>query len=333
MALAAPTARAEDYFLTIGGGYSPSGNQVSLEKNILYFTSLLDENKLSNRPHHIIFADGPKPGRTVQFTDPSDPVPPINKLLGMLVGSTKGLDHRYRKHRIPDVKGPSSVQSIDRWFETTGSKLQSGDRLVIYFTGHGGKASNKKSQDTKIYLWNRKSMPMTDFVKRLDKLDPSVQVVAVMVQCYSGGFANLIFKEGDPKKGMAAHNRVGFYATVHDRVAAGCTPDINEANYQEYSTHFWAGLFGKTRLGQVVRDSDYNQDGRVGYNEAHAYALIHSDTIDISIKTSGAFLRRYASTKKDSKHPDRLSSESDYTTLLAKATPAERTTLEALSKQ
>ncbi len=33
VALAGSAVRGEDHFLTIGGGYSPTGNQVSLEKN------------------------------------------------------------------------------------------------------------------------------------------------------------------------------------------------------------------------------------------------------------------------------------------------------------
>ena len=37
-------------FLTIGGGYSPSGNQVSLEKNVQYLNRMLIEN-LEDAPH------------------------------------------------------------------------------------------------------------------------------------------------------------------------------------------------------------------------------------------------------------------------------------------
>ena len=40
--------------------------------------------------------------------------------------------------------------------------------------------------------------------------------------------------------------------TVHDRPAAGCTPDINEANYAEYSSYFIAALSGIDRLGQTI---------------------------------------------------------------------------------
>ena len=91
---------------------------------------------------------------------------------------------------------------------------------MIYFTGHGGKGDKKTPQNTNTYLWNNQKVKMQDFTKRLDKLPVETPVVLVMVQCYSGGFANIIFKEGDPKKGMAKHPRAGFFATVHNRADA-----------------------------------------------------------------------------------------------------------------
>ena len=100
-----------------------------------------------------------------------------------------------------------------------------------------------------------------------------------MVQCYSGGFANIIFNEGDADKGLTDHTRAGFCATLHTRLAAGCTPDINEANYREYSTYFWEALFGETRLGKKVKKPDYDGDGKTSYAEAHAYTILKSSTI------------------------------------------------------
>src|SRR6478672_7040107 len=58
-------ARAADHFLTIGGGYSPAGNQVSLERNVLFFRDVLGElYKPGPAPaHEVFFADGNDPGR------------------------------------------------------------------------------------------------------------------------------------------------------------------------------------------------------------------------------------------------------------------------------
>ena len=129
-----------------------------------------------------------------------------------------------------------------------------------------------------------------------------------MVQCYSGGFANFIFKDGDPKNDLSKQPRAGFFATVEDRVAAGCTPDIREENYREYSTRFWEALCGETRMGQKVEQPDYNKDGKVSLSEAHTYVIINSQTIDIPIKTSDVFLRKFIDlnpSEKESKTDDK----------------------------
>ena len=39
--LSTVSVQARNFVLTIGGGYSPSGNQVSLEKNVLLFNIVL----------------------------------------------------------------------------------------------------------------------------------------------------------------------------------------------------------------------------------------------------------------------------------------------------
>lgn len=48
----------EDFFLTIGGGYSPSGNQASIENNVLFFQRALRDNGLQDKPSNWFFADG-----------------------------------------------------------------------------------------------------------------------------------------------------------------------------------------------------------------------------------------------------------------------------------
>ena len=202
--------------------------------------------------------------------------------------------------------------------------------MIVYLTGHGGKG--KDVQDPHFYMWNRRQMTMKDFTARLDKLPAGVPVVLVMVQCYSGGFANTIFKNGDAKAGLCDANRCGFYATVQDRPAAGCTADIRDENYKEYSTSFWSALCGRTRTGQSVPPPDYDGNGRISFAEAHAYTVLTSDTIDIPVKTSDAFLRSFSKDKADGVS-GLLTRESSYDALLAAAAPIDRAVLEGLSSQ
>jgi hypothetical protein len=325
-------AFADDHFLTIGGGYSPHGNQVSLEKNVVFFKKVLAEKYTDGVQHDVIFSDGNNTARDLQYYDPQQPVPKVHQLLGRVFQSTKHLEYQYRNHQIEDVYGNSSRTTIQRWFGDIGSHLTPEDRLFIYITAHGGKGDRKDVHNTGLYMWNQQRINMKDFVVQLDKVPTEIPVVVVMVQCYSGGFADIIFKGGDRKKGMATANRCGFYATVHDRPAAGCTPDISEENYQEYSSFFWAAIRGKSRVDDPVESADYDGDGKITLEEAHAFSLIHSSTIDISIKTSEEFLRVF-SKPGDGKNKQLMSATSSYDKLMEHASVCERTVLDRLSNE
>jgi hypothetical protein len=331
LALSPSPAGAEDHFLTIGGGSSPSNNQVSLEKNILYLQRFLADTGLGNLPHEILFSDGAAGARDLQFLDPNHQAPKANQLLAEIFRQEDGLDLQYRPHAIPHLWGPSGRSSIGKWFDTVGAKLHDADRLFIYYTGHGGR--NRQQNFSTMAMWNEADMPVREFVKLLDKLPKKVSVVLVMVQCYGGGFGDVIFEGADSSKGLSSANRCGFFATSPDRIAAGCTPDVDEENYREYSTYFWAALYGRKRTGEAVPAPDYNKDGHVSLAEAHAWSLVNSDTIDLSMKTSDVFLRRYGKMKTVTASRDLIDTDSGYQTLLDKADPPERATLEGLAQR
>ncbi len=332
---AARPATSGDTFFTLGGGYNPSGNQVSLERNVLYFQRVLKQLGENQRPNTILFADGNDPTRDLQFIDPQHMPPPVNLLLSRILGgNANGLANSYRNHDIPGVSGPALINTVDQWFNGCAAQLKSSDRVFLYFTGHGGHGDGSNG-NTIMHLWAGQNLTVRDFTQRLDKIPGDVPIVMVMVQCYSGGFANTIFEGGDPSKGPTTHPRAGFFATVHDRTAAGCTPDINEANYQEYSSEFFAALCGTDRMGHSVEKPDYNHDGVISFNEAHAYAIIHEITIDIPVKTSDALLRKYSAfTAPSGKTVEGLlTPQAPYTQLLKAAAPCERAILEGISEQ
>lgn len=323
-------ALGADHFLTIGGGTSPSNNQVSLEKNVLFFQRFLADRGMGELPHEIFFADGAGGSRDVQFLDADEHTPRATQLLGEVFHFDHGLGTQYRAHAIPQLSGPSTRKSINQWFEAVGTKLGDGDRLFIYYTGHGGRMPH--SRLTTMAIWGENDMSVREFVKLLDRLPPKVSVVLVMVQYYGGGFGDVIYRDADATHGLSPANRCGFFATLPNRIAAGCTADADEESYHEYSTYFWSALYGRTRGGEAVAAPDYDNDGRVSLAEAHAYALITSDTIDVSMKTSDVFLRQFSSTGG----PDRanwLTADSPYEQLLDAAEPCEAAVLKSLSTQ
>lgn len=333
--LAAQHAYAEDYFFTFGGGYSPQGNQVSLEKNVQFFRKFLADTGHKQSPQFTLFADGDDPARDLQYAQSPESKSELHYLLADVFGQTKDLYNRYRSNVLTDLDGACTPQGVEDYFSRTASTLQTSDRLFVYYTGHGGKGEKDAPYNTVVHLWDNQNVRMKEFIKHLDKVPPHVPVVMVMVQCYSGGYSHVIFNEGDSSKGLSPHNRAGFFATVHDRVAAGCTPDINEENYEEYSTYFWAALYGQTRLGRTIDRPDFDGDGRVCFAEAHAYALIHSDSIDISVKTTDALLRAFSTTDpnkdQDNPRPELMTENAAYSELLACADPYEKAVMEGLS--
>ncbi len=303
---------AEDFFLTIGGGYDATGNQVSLERNVVFQQSVLDRQRPDKPKHEIYFADGDDKSRDLQYRDPQffETCPPARRLMAELLGDESTMDLVYRNHKIEGETGPADRRLLERRLSQLGGQLKSGDRLFIYATAHGGGAerqtnsrrrrgelsgnANQNEYDTSLYMWSGGSVKASVFESWLDRLPYDVEVVMVMVQCYSGGFSHTIFDNANADKGLSPHRRCGFYSQVHNLPAAGCTPDVDENDYQEYSSFFWAALGGQTRGGAPITTADYDGDGAVSFAEAHAYAVIESDTIDIPICTSGEFLRHYS---------------------------------------
>lgn len=323
-------AVAADHFLVIGGGYAPSGNQVSLEKNVRLFRTLLGETYPSGVDCDVYFSDGDDPGRDVQYVEPPDALPRVNLLLARVYRQTDALGERYRTHGLDEVRGGSNAENLRRWFRSTGQTFHAGDRLLIYATAHGGKGTKEEPENTALYLWNHESIRVAELRELIATLPTGVEVVLVMVQCYSGGFAGLAIPE---ENGPAATNVCGFFATTHDRPAAGCTPDIDEENYHEYSSYFWEALRGRTRTDQPIsRDPDLDGDGLVSFAEAHAYAMLESVTVDIMVKTSDAFLRRYSRADAGAASP-LLTASSPIDTLLTVASTADRAVVLGLSDE
>lgn len=325
-------AAARDVFLTIGGGHSRESNQASLEKNVLFYEQLLKEQNIPPAQRSVYFASGINSSKDVQAID-ADTIPKANRLMAEFFGTERDLGLHYRASEVPGVRGASTRENIQNWFVGVGRTLKAGDRLILYVTAHGEKSDDDKNPyETSIMLWNDEKLTVSEFVALLDSLPEGVSVVAVMVQCYTGGFARFIYDKADPENGLAKQNRCGFFATVHDRVAAGCTPDVDETTYVEYSTYFWEALVGRTRSGKSIVGPDYDGDGNVSFAEAHAYTVLNADTIDLPLTSSSEFLSVEGQFRDDD-HPRLLPKDAPYETIHQLATPAERAVLDGLSKQ
>lgn len=288
--------------LIVGGGPERAYNQVAIESNVRYVRHLLPPGARVRT----LFADGNPHSRIVLYSDP------------------QGHD-RYRATILPHVDGASRLGSFGSAFQALARA--GGGPVLLYFTGHGSPGTT--SYDDNDYdLWGNEGLSVTRLAAGLRALPARTPVTIVMVQCYSGAFGNLLFQGGDPQGLPINLDLCGFFASVPNRTAAGCTSEVNEADYHDFTSYFFAALGGVTRMGKPVGGADYDHDGRVGMNEAFAYALIHDVSIDTPVCTSDVFLRRYAP-----EAADQTVLQAPYDDVRLWAQPAQRAALDALSAQ
>jgi hypothetical protein len=260
-------------FLAFGGGGAPAYNEIALEKNMLYFQRTLQVFRYNPKVAPIFFANGNTGQATVRYLDQQG-------------------EEKFKVPQIPNLQGASTSVNLRRSLQQL--TASPGMPIFFYFTGHGH-FNQTNTDNNGIYLWGDQQVSVQQLSRMLDRLPAETPFITMMSQCYSGSFANLIYKGGDPKQGIALQTRCGFFATIKTEPSVGCTPEVNEADYQDYSSSFYAGLSGRDRLGQPVASADYNQDGRVAYAEAHAFAKVEEQTTDLPISTSEAWLQRQSS--------------------------------------
>jgi hypothetical protein len=337
LCIAFTPAHAATHLLAFGGGPTPDYNQISLEKNIQFLQHVLQDLHLSTIPHDIFFADGGSPYHIVKYLAPPDPSQDLAAEIADLAANAN-IDERYEPVSLKNLAGPSTHDALTHWFSTTGKSLHTGDHLIFYFTGHGGDGGGESQRgatfhNTTMEMWDSPPVTVRQFAAELDKLDPAVDVTLIMVQCHAGGFANLLYTDADPKKGLAKSPRCGFFATTAPRLAAGCTPEMNEDDYQDFSTHFFAALSGHTRTGKPVEKPDYDHKGFTSFTDAFTYALLNDDTIDIPLTTSDQLLRDFSHFRTREETTDLMENNSVYSDILAASTPAQRAALDGLSQK
>ena len=293
--LGARAALATDYFLTLGGGYGREGNQASLEANVVFFKQTIKDKHPEPFRHDIFFAHGndPAPDVQVMAEKSKESDLPATDLLSTLYRRSSNREQvTYRNHHVTEIAGALDPQLIREDLEKLAKTATSRDRLILYVTAHGGPGPKDDPFDTSIECWDSKKITARELSHWLDKLPHDMPVVMVMAQCFCGGFGRLIFEDLDESKGFTTRPRVGFFAQQHDLLAAGCRPDIEHD--EEFSSYFWGAIAGHRRSGAKIANCDLDGDGVVSFAEAYAYAVTADDTIDIPLRTSEVFLRKYS---------------------------------------
>ena len=274
---AKPVAAIPAEFLVLAGGGAPYYNEIALEKNVRYFQRTLKALGIDLSSTRQYFANGNDGQPTVRY---------IN-----LVGQ-----EQFKPPEIENLDGPATVDNAQKWFDDLAQK-PSPCPAFFYFTGHGA-YNNENPDNNAMILWEENLVSVQQLSSWLDQLPPDQPFVTMMAQCFSGSFANLIYEQGNPDNPVALQTRCGFFATVAERPSVGCTPAVNEADYRDYSSSFFAGLSGVDRTGNVVASADYNTDGTISYAEAHAFAKVDEETTDWPVSTVEVWLQKQANEEK-----------------------------------
>jgi thiol-disulfide isomerase/thioredoxin len=264
-----PAVAGETHALLINGGSKPTSNYQSHLLHLQDMVEVLQRRGLPNERIHIFSADG-------EEDDPDLAVRDMRTSGFWLIdGTATGRQLRPRTE-LTDTKWsgvtlqPARKKALRKWFKSAGTLLAPGDRLLIFVTDHG--TENTEDPDNgAISLWEE-DLTVREFEKLLHRLNPGVQAVMIMSQCYSGTFASAMYDGGSSEP---TGELCGFFSTSRELRAYGCYPEGRD----------------RDKIGHAFRFIDA-LDRQVTTIGAHLEVLVTDMTPDAPLRTSDVYLER-----------------------------------------
>ncbi|MCK6509129.1 redoxin domain-containing protein [Myxococcota bacterium] len=164
---------------------------------------------------------------------------------------------------------PAKRSALARWFRGYARKAEGRTKpstLFLFVTDHGTKG--KGPLGNKIELW-RENVDVRQLRTMMEPLGKRNRVVTVMSQCYSGGFANVLYES----PGKVHGNRCGFFSTIASREAYGCFPETARSSRTGHAYH----MIHAMQTAQT-------------FAEAHRRTLLTDDAPDVPLATSDVYL-------------------------------------------
>lgn len=316
----APTAPLRT--LIISGGPDVEYNQYAIESNARYLEKLTEKSSW----RRVYFADGKPNSRTISAIVSNPATQTARALAVVLDEDLPGDRITANASTLGRIDGASTKPAVTKVLNAFAQPKQ-GELGLLYFTGHGSAGGSQMRPDyvnTTYALWNDDDISEREVGSAIKGWPATNPLFVVAVQCHSGGFANLIFQDGDPKKPLLNRDMAGFFSSTGQRVAAGCTSEVNERDYQDFTTHFFAALSGVSRDGRAINGADYDRNGSVSGSEAFAYANINDLSIDVPVSTSDTYLRAVYGQSESWK-------STPYSQILQNAQPWQKAMLNSLS--
>lgn len=269
-------------WIAAASGAVPELNQVSLEQDLALAAEVLGPEG------RVLFGAGPGTA-TVQVLAPPSETDPVLLALGDLFDPRGGRDLRYRPTTLQTAE-PATAEAV---LGALDHALAGGpDPLLLYLGGHGN-IGDRPAHNT-ISLWEQSVIDVIDLAEHLDRSPRPVRVVATT--CFSGGFAELVFRGADETQGASPHDRCGLFAAPWDLEASGCDPNPDRGTQEGYGLHVLNALRGRDRDGTPLPISTLDLDGdrHISLLEAHTRARIASPSADVPTTTAERWLRHAA---------------------------------------
>lgn len=252
--------------ILLNGGGETSSNYFSHHLHIRMMRELLLKRGLSSNRIQIFSSDGENP-RPDQVLTKSLPMSWLWRELPewQLLDPMKRINTTLAGARML----PARQRYLNQGFSRLARKVKARKRsstVLMFVTDHGTKG--RGPWGNKIELW-KQQLNVRSLRRMMEKLGSRTRVVSVMSQCYSGGFANLLYRPNWQVHG----NRCGFFSTVANREAYGCFPETAT----------------KDRVGHAYRIIRSMRRANT-YEEAHEKVLTSDLTPDVPISTSDIYL-------------------------------------------
>ena len=266
-------------YLAIGGGAFPESSEVSLEQNLALAQQVL------RGPGLLLFAGGPNSFSVRTQSDDDADRDQLLQRLGDVFLPRNGRRSRYRSSTLG--AGAATLAEVEA--RLSAALSAGGDPLLLFIATHGDQG--ERAADNRVLLWGGDGLTPTRLAELHEAAPRPLRVV--IASCFSGGFADLAFAQADEHAGASTAPRCGLFAGTWDRETSGCDPDPERRNQEGYSLHLLQALRARDRAGAALplRDLDYDADGRVSLLEAHAWASIAGQSIDVPTTTSERYLR------------------------------------------
>jgi hypothetical protein len=291
--------------IVIGGGPRLGESQGQIERNVLWLQQLLP--RLGYQVD-MYFGIGNEPGDDIVYLDPDASDEGPRAALADVFEAPGASRLRYKRHAVTDVLGSTREEELTPALEKTLAGLAPEAELLLIFNGHGGEGRDVYADNT-LDLWGPSAITVVELDRILEKAPDQATIRFVLPQCFSGGFASLMYRPPGNRR-LSTQNRCGFMSQEAKRGAEGCQLDVGDAEYRDYTTYFFAALAGRSRQGgPLASDPDLDRDGKVSLREAHWYTLRTAVSYDLSRSTSEVFLEDWEPRAlRDARVPDNAAS-------------------------